>query len=120
MSYPKFDIESNYMSELDQDFESLLAQINVKLNEAAVKLKEANELRKKVGFPSFIFTDWMSDDVHSELYRKLNEQFTNDEKLNNALNEAMGLERAKYKRFDVRALEAEIEHAGWSTSSSYC
>ena len=108
------------MSELDQDFENLLAQINVKLNEAAVKLKEANELRKKVGFPSFIFTNWMSDDVHSELYRKLDEQFTNDEELDNALNEAMDLERAKYEKFDVRALEAEIEHAGWSTSSSYC
>jgi len=111
------------MTDLEQDFDSLLTQINTKLNEAADKLREVNELRKKAGLDALIFTSWEREEAYRRISRQVeeseeaqNEDFDIDEKV----DELMDAEYRKYEAIDVRALERELSHAGWSTSSSYC
>ena len=102
------------MSDLDKDFETFVGQINVKLNEAASALREANELREKAGLPALIFSAWLREEAWRE-FRDLE-----DEDENFDIDARMDEERAKYEKIDTDALERELSHAGWSTSSSYC
>lgn len=102
------------MSELEQEFDNLVGQINVKLNEAAAALKEANVLREKAGLPALIFSAWLREDAWRE-FRHLE-----DEDENFDIDARMDEERAKYEKIDTGALERELGQAGWSTSSSYC
>jgi len=102
------------MSDLEQDFNSLVVQINSKLNEAAKALKEANQLREKAGLRSLIFNAWERE----EAYSRFNDQADEDENVD--VDELMDEEYKKYQSIDTNALERELGSAGWSTSSSYC
>jgi hypothetical protein len=88
------------MSDLDQDFDSLVAQINVKLKEAADAVNAAVELSEKAGLNgSLILTQWTCEDIEED--------------------DAVVLV-AKFEKIDVSDLESALGNAGWSTSSSYC
>lgn len=111
------------MSDLDKDFESLVEQINAKLNEAAIAMKEANNLRIKAGLDSLIFSQWEREEAYRQISREVNESeeaedpdFDEDEVVQTRMEEV----QAKYDSIDTDALERELNQAGWSTSSSYC
>lgn len=87
------------MSQIDQDFEKVAAQINAKLAEAAAALREANKLREEAGLETLVLSMWVRED--------------NDRETVEALEEKLDL-------INVRELERELGCAGWSTSSSYC
>jgi hypothetical protein len=102
------------MSELEQDFDKTVEQINAKLKEAAAAVREANELAAKAGLDGLIFTQFDRDDIRqSNRYA--------DEPLDKyALEEKIEAEEQKYEAIKVRDLESALGSAGWSTSSSYC
>lgn len=102
------------MSELDQDFESLAAQINVKISEAAKALREANELAEKAGLDGLIFTQWIGDDMRQS------NRYAEKPKTKEEIQDALDSLEQKYDLIHVRELESEMGSAGWSTSSSYC
>lgn len=122
VSYPKFAIESISMSELDQDFDKTLALLNGRLKEAAASLREANELRTKLGFPALIYSAWRQEDEYREIYDRLDEsgEYSTDEALEEAIEVAMEVRRNEFDKFQTNDLEREMNRAGWSTSSSYC
>lgn len=96
------------MSNLEQDFDLTIAQVNAKLAEAAKAIREATALAERVGYKSgLILTqfnqerenmDWDAEDADDQ-YEALEE---------------------KYDAIDVSDLEDALDSAGWSTSSSYC
>lgn len=96
------------MSELDQDFDQVAAEINAKLQEAADALAKANELANKAGLHGLIYTQWTRDNLS---YDGLKGQ---------ALTDKCAELEAKCEKIKVSVLESELEDAGWSTSSSYC
>jgi hypothetical protein len=98
------------MSELDQDFESLVEQINAKLQEAADALKEANQLREKAGLPSMIPSQFI---LH-------NYRFENRDKSREEARQWFDEISKKIEKIDVSDLEDQLGEGGWSTSSSYC
>jgi hypothetical protein len=111
------------MSELNNDFDSLVEQINAKLNEAATAMKEVNNLRRKAGLESLIFSQWEREEAYRKISREVNESeeaedpdFDEDEVVQTKMEEL----QAKYDIIDTNALERELNQAGWSTSSSYC
>lgn len=110
------------MSELDQDFEKILALLNGRLKEAAACLREANQLREKLGFPALIYTNWRQEDEYSEIYNRLDEsgEFPDEESLDIAIEDAVEARRLDFEKFQTDDLEREMNRAGWSTSSSYC
>lgn len=118
------------MSELDKDFENLVAQINVKLNEAATALKEANALREQADLPSLIYTAWMRETERHDAEQLLEEEFSesdpdhlnpiSDDEWEARIDSIIEEKRAVFEGIDVSALEQELDVAGWSTSSSYC
>ena len=87
------------MSDIVQDFETVAAQINAKLKEAAEALKEANRLKNEAGMPALIGTQWSAEDLNKHEREVFNDQL---------------------ELIDVSSLENELCQAGWSTSSSYC
>lgn len=87
------------MSELDKNFQDTVAQINAKLKEATLALKEANRLKGTINLPALISNPYIMEEY--------------DEETAEALNEKIDL-------LNTSELETEIECAGWSTSSSYC
>ena len=87
------------MSEIDKDYEKIVKQINQKLAKAAAALKEANELREKIGLPGFITGMRILEDLDQDQI----EQFYEDLEVIN-----------------ISDLRREIDNAGWSTSSSRC
>lgn len=107
------------MSELDKDFEGLVEQINAKLAEAAKALSEANELRSKAGFDSFIFSAWKRDDAYREIRNRIDEAGRDPDDGDEVYDEIEKIQ-SQYEKFDVRALEDALGDGGWSTSSSYC
>lgn len=102
------------MSDLNKDFEQVAEQINAKLQEATVALKEANRLRTEAGLPALIFTNYVSEDIH--YHNEYSETKLSKDEISDKVEE---LEN-KLKLINVSALESELCHAGWSTSSSYC
>jgi len=111
------------MSELDKDFDSLVAQINTKLAEAADAMKEVNRLRVKAGLNSLIFSQWEREYIYEKVSREVNESedslhpdLDEDEIIDMKMDEIA----ARYDRIQTDALEQELNQAGWSTSSSYC
>lgn len=107
------------MSELDKDFEGLVEQINAKLAQAAAALAEANELRSKAGFDSFIFSVWQREEAYRSIKNRIEEEENRKPDSEEIYDEIEKLQ-AQYEKFDVSELEGEMESAGWSTSSSYC
>jgi chaperonin cofactor prefoldin len=87
------------MSDVEKDFSIVAEQINAKLKEAADALREANRLKDEANMPALIGAQWLAE----ELYGDEREAF-----------------REKVELINVRALEAQLGQAGWSTSSSYC
>lgn len=111
------------MSELEQDFDSVLKELNVKLKEAADKMREVNELRVKAGFESLIFSQWEREEAYSRIRREVNEsEAAEDPDFDEdyVVDEKMEELRARYDLIEKSPLEREINRAGWSTSSSYC
>ena len=106
------------MSELNQDFEQVAAQINAKLKEAASALQEANRLANEAGLPGLIYTQWTSDDDNSldDLSDEERQKLEDDPEWD---GESSPL-KMKMDMIDVSDLEGEIQDGGWSTSSSYC
>lgn len=104
------------MSELDQDFEQVADKINAKIAEAAAALKEANRLADEAGLEGLIYTQWTDDNSESEMTEEEIEARENDPEWD---GESSPL-KIKMDMIDVDALESAINHAGWSTSSSYC
>lgn len=102
------------MSELEQDYEALVAQINAKIKESAEALNEANALATKAGLPTLIYTQFLRDDMKYDNDR-LDEPLSRDEV--EAQCEAL---QEKLEAIDVGPLEAALSDGGWSTSSSYC
>lgn len=86
-------------SDVNQDFAELATQINAKLKEAAVALKEANRLKDEAKMPALIGTQWAAEEMDREERDIFNDQLD---------------------LINVRDLEIELSNAGWSTSSSYC
>lgn len=89
----------SYVYKIDQEFDELVKQINLKLNEAAQALKEVNKLRSKADLKSLIDSSWIRVEISTDAY----EEF-----------------ELKIKNIDTSQLETELNKAGWSTSSSYC
>lgn len=104
------------MSELDQDFDQLVGQINSKVREAAIALKEANRLAREAGLDALIYTQWTDDNSEEEMTDEEREARENDPEWD---GESSPL-KMKMDKIDVDALESAIQSAGWSTSSSYC
>lgn len=102
------------MSELNEDFQKVVEQINAKLKEAAEALREANRLGSEAGLDGLIFTQFSKDDIrHSNRYAEPPlDKFQLEDKI--------AEEEAKYELIDTSDLEAAMGNAGWNTSSSYC
>ncbi len=85
------------MSKLEKDFQELAKQINQKIKEATLAMKEANKLVKKAGLPGMTLyaASRMSDEELEELESKISE-------------------------IDIYPLFRELDKAGWSTSSLNC
>jgi hypothetical protein len=86
------------MSELDKDFQKLVKQINQKIKDASLAMKEANKLVKKAGMPGMTLhaaPNGLSDEELDELESKVIE-------------------------IDIYPLFRELDKAGWSTSSLNC
>lgn len=88
---------------IETEFKDFVDQINLKIEEAAMALKEANRLSVKANLGILIPS------------KHLNEYFETDEEEEKYINLI-----EKLKLIDVSSLEEEIEKAGWDTSSSYC
>mgnify|MGYP000026057260 CR=1 FL=1 len=106
------------MSELEQDFEKIAEQINVKIKEAAASLKQANELATKAGLPGLIYSSFLEEDLRYE-QRHLDPEDRADDYEETIENKLADWEE-KLGKIDVGPLEAELGDGGWSTSSSYC
>jgi predicted nuclease with TOPRIM domain len=102
------------MSDLDQDFEALAAQINEKLATAAKAIREADELAGKANLPGLIFTQWTREDMQMDNRRSDNPKSKED------LQDEIDALEQKYELIKVRDLESALGQAGWNTSSSYC
>lgn len=87
------------MSDIDQEFESVVNQINAKLAEAAAAVNEANRLATEAGIPSLIDSQYVRDSLGDD---------------------EQDVFEAVIEYIDVGALEGALDSAGWSTSSSYC
>lgn len=113
-----FTIQIFAMSELEQDFQKVAEQINLKVKEAADALREANRLASEAGLPALIYTQWTSDDDSSldDLSEEERQKLEDDEEWD---GESSPL-KMKMDMIDVSDLEGELGDAGWSTSSSYC
>lgn len=104
------------MSQLSAEFEQQIEQINAKLAEAAKALSEANALAKAAGYKhGLIDTQYARE--YEEVVVDLDED---DEGYDEAYDRASEALEEKYSAIDVSDLEAAMEDAGWSTSSSYC
>jgi hypothetical protein len=109
------------MSDLEQDFDSLVREINIKLSEAAAALKQANDLREKAGLDSLIFTSDIKEAFEAKIYCELEARADREDlDFDTEIEARSELEEAKYSKIATRTLEREISSAGWSTSSSYC
>lgn len=111
------------MSDLEQDFDSVLIELNTKIKEAAEKLREVNELRAKAGFESLIFSQWEREEAYSRIRSEVSESEaaeSPDFDEDGAIDDKMEEIRARYSLIEKNPLEKEINRAGWSTSSSYC
>ena len=90
------------MSELSNDFDLLVEQINAKLNEATKALKEANELKKKAGLETLIFTNWTREGKYSEFTRKLEEERGDDDyDIDRSVDDMIEDLSAQYHRINV-------------------
>jgi hypothetical protein len=106
------------MSQLSAEFEQTIEQINAKLAEAAKALREANELAKTAGYHYGIIN---SQYVREQDFVQVNEEdFEDLDAYDEACDRADEAMEEKYSSIDVSDLEAAMEEAGWSTSSSYC
>ena len=86
------------MSDLNKEFEKVAKQINQKIKEAALAMKEANKLAKKAGIPGLTLhaaPNGLDDDKLEEL-------------------------ESKIQLINVHPLFGELDKAGWSTSSLNC
>lgn len=119
------------MSDLDleNEFQKTANAINAKLQEAANALKEANRLAREAKLPALIVTQW-NEDQFLDAFDKSSDEEEEDEELDEDSEEEDYDEeeyddpseriRDMMEKIDVSPLEAELEDAGWSTSSSYC
>ena len=108
------------MSDLDRQFEEVIEQLNAKLKDATIALKEANALKKKAGLQSLIYTADNREKAYNKHYKLLKKLIADDDDLEEAIEEACEQERANYNRIQTEELEREMCAAGWRTSSSYC
>lgn len=102
------------MSELDQDFEKVAEQINIKIKEAAEALAQANELATKAGLPALFYSQFIRENMQYD--NRYAEPPLSKEEITEKCQELEG----KLGLIDVGPLEAELGDGGWSTSSSYC
>jgi archaellum component FlaC len=102
------------MSDLEQDFDQVAAQINAKLKEAADAINEANRLSETINLPSLIYSQWLRDDLYYQ--NKNSDTPKSKEEVQAELDEL----QEKLEKIDVRPLESALGQGGWSTSSSYC
>jgi len=102
------------MSELDQDFNSLVEQINAKIKESAAALQEANALATKAGLPTLFYSQFTRENMQYD--NRYAEPPLSKEELNEKCREI----EDKLNLIDVGPLEAAMGDGGWSTSSSYC
>lgn len=102
------------MSDLEQDFESIVAQINAKIKESAAALKQANELATKAGLSTLIYSQFIREDM------QYNNRYAEPPLTKEEITEKCEELEAKLSHIDVGPLEAELGDGGWSTSSSYC
>lgn len=105
------------MSKLDQDFIKTAEQINAKVAEATLALREANRLAEEAGLPALFYTQYIAegDDLDSLDEATLQRLEADDE----WDGESTPL-KIKMDMIDISDLEGQIENAGWQTSSSYC
>lgn len=82
-------------SELDKNFEEVANQINEKIQEAALLLKEANRLGKSAGIERLGGGYYSLEDVDGE-------------------------QREMIEQIDFDPLLRELDNAGWSRSSMMC
>jgi len=92
--------------DLEKEFATTAAQINVKLQEAAAAIKEATRLSQEFGLKgNLIHTQWTE-----ELDLDIDEEECDPEDTLEAI----------FDQIDVSGLEGALDNAGWQTSSSYC
>jgi len=116
------------MSDLEKDFQETADKINAKLKEAAEALREANQLARTAKLPALIVTQWNEDQFLDAFDKSSDEEEDTEEDDVEVESDYDDEEyddpsdRVRYlmEKIDVGPLETEMEHAGWSTSSSYC
>jgi len=94
--------------DIEKDFESVSAQINLKLKEAAEAIREASRLSKEFGLKGALIVSPSTHDLDFDL--SIDEEEYDPE----------GLLETLFDMIDVQDLEEALNYAGWSTSSSYC
>ena len=102
------------MSDLEQDYEKLVEQINAKIKESAEALNEANRLATQAGLPTLFYSQFTRENMQYD--NRYAEPPLSKEELNEKCQEL----EDKLNLIDVGPLEAAMGDGGWSTSSSYC
>jgi len=98
------------MNKLEKDFDELAKQINSKIVEASLILKEVNSLKNKAGLISLIYTSYISEDI----------AYFNKGKSEEEISQMTEDFYQKIKKIKVKPLEEAISDLGWNTSSTYC
>lgn len=102
------------MSDLEDDFDKTIEQINLKLQEAAKALKEAANLSEKINLPGLFYTQFIKDDM-ARTNRYADKPLDKYE-----FEDAVADIKDKLDQIDVEDIESAIQACGWQTSSSYC
>lgn len=102
------------MSDLEQDYDKLIEQINAKIKESARSLDQANALATQAGLPALFYSQFIREDLQYE-NRRAEKPLSKEE-----LNEKCEALEEKLSAIDVGPLEVALGDGGWSTSSSYC
>jgi len=95
-------------ADIEKDFQTVSAQINAKLQEAAVAINEASRLSKEFGLKGVLIQTQWTPELGIEL--DIDEEEYDPE----------GTLEAIFHQIDVSGLEGALDNAGWQTSSSYC
>lgn len=106
------------MSDLDKEFDDATKEINIKLAEAAKALNEAAKLAAKIGLPILIKSQFLYDELRSELrYDNMSAAVPKSkEEINAEVKHILD----RLDRVDVSDIEEAMSACGWSASSSYC
>jgi hypothetical protein len=90
------------MSNLEQDFDKIAEQINAKIQEAADALKEVNRLASEANLKAVHFNPYVGFDDYA------------------IKKEELHYHQEMIDRIDFSPLLAEMDRAGWVTSSFDC